>query len=112
MLILLKQARAYGVGVVLATQNPVDLDYKGLSNIGSWFLGRLQTKQDKDRVMDGLIKDSAGSLSKNEIGSLLSNIKKRTFLLKSAHLDSLSLFQTRWVLSYLRGPLSKPEIKD
>jgi len=111
MLILLKQARAYGVGVVLATQNPVDLDYKGLSNIGSWFLGRLQTKQDKDRVMDGLIKDSADSLSKSEIGSLLSNMKKRTFLLKSAHLDHLSLFQTRWVLSYLRGPLSKPEIK-
>ncbi|OFW46833.1 MAG: hypothetical protein A2163_03680, partial [Actinobacteria bacterium RBG_13_35_12] len=111
MLILLKQARAYGVGVVLATQNPVDLDYKGLSNIGSWFLGKLQTKQDKDRVMDGLIKDSADSLSKNEIGSLLSNMEKRTFLLKSAHLDHLSLFQTRWVLSYLRGPLSKPEIK-
>ena len=111
MLILLKQARAYGVGVVLATQNPVDLDYKGLSNIGSWFLGKLQTKQDKDRVMDGLIKDSADSLSKSEIGSLLSNMKKRTFLLKSAHLDHLSLFQTRWVLSYLRGPLSKPEIK-
>ena len=111
MLILLKQARAYGVGVVLTTQNPVDLDYKGLSNIGSWFLGRLQTKQDKDRVMDGLIKDSADSLSKSEIGSLLSNMKKRTFLLKSAHLDNLSLFQTRWALSYLRGPLSKPEIK-
>lgn len=111
MLILLKQARAYGVGVVLATQNPVDLDYKGLSNIGSWFLGKLQTKQDKDRVMDGLIKNSADSLSKSEIGSLLSNMKKRTFLLKSAHLDHLSLFQTRWVLSYLRGPLSKPEIK-
>ena len=111
MLILLKQARAYGVGVVLATQNPVDLDYKGLSNIGSWFLGRLQTKQDKDRVMDGLIKNSTDSLSRNKIGSLLSNMKKRTFLLKSAHLDRLSLFQTRWVLSYLRGPLSKPEIK-
>ena len=111
MLILLKQARAYGVGVVLATQNPIDLDYKGLSNIGSWFLGRLQTKQDKDRVMDGLIKNSTDSLSRNEIGSLLSNMKKRTFLLKSAHLDRLSLFQTRWVLSYLRGPLSKPEIK-
>ena len=111
MLILLKQARAYGVGVVLATQNPVDLDYKGLSNIGSWFLGKLQTKQDKDRVMDGLIKDSADSLSKSEIESLLSNMKKRTFLLKSVHLDHLSLFQTRWVLSYLRGPLSMPEIK-
>ena len=89
----------------------IDIDYKGLSNIGSWFLGKLQTKQDKDRVMDGLIKDSADYLSKNEIALLLSNMEKRTFLLKSVHLDHLSLFQTRWVLSYLRGPLSKPEIK-
>jgi hypothetical protein len=74
-------------------------------------LGRLQTKQDKNRVIDGLIKNSADSLSRSEIRSLLFNMKKRTFLLKSAHLDNLSLFQTRWVLSYLRGPLSKPEIK-
>jgi hypothetical protein len=111
MLILLKQARAYGVGVVLATQNPIDLDYKGLSNIGSWFLGRLQTRQDRDRVVDGLIKNTENALEKSEIESLLANMKKRTFLLKSAHLDSLPLLQTRWVLSYLRGPLSNSEIK-
>lgn len=111
MLILLKQARAYGVGVVLATQNPIDLDYKGLANIGSWFLGRLQTKQDRDKVIDGLSKNEAGTLDKSEIDNLLANMKKRTFLLKSAHLDSLPLFETRWVLSYLRGPLTAQEIK-
>ena len=111
MLILLKQARAYGVGVVLATQNPIDLDYKGLSNIGSWFLGRLQTRQDRDKVIDGLSKNVAGALDKSEIENLLANMKKRTFLLKSAHVDYLPLFETRWVLSYLRGPLSVGEIK-
>jgi hypothetical protein len=111
MLLLLKQARAFGVGVVLATQNPIDLDYKGLSNIGSWFIGRLQTKQDKDRVMDGLIQNSENALQKNEIEKLLSNIQSRIFLYKSAHEDGLKLMQSRWVLSYLRGPLSKPEIK-
>ncbi|MDD4764664.1 MAG: DUF87 domain-containing protein [Atribacterota bacterium] len=111
MLLLLKQARAYGVGIVLATQNPVDIDYKGLSNIGSWFLGRLQTRQDRDRVVDGLIKNTDNSLEKNEVESLLANMKKRTFLLKSAHLDRIPLLETRWVLSYLRGPLSSLEIK-
>ncbi len=112
MLVLLKQARAYGIGVVLATQNPIDLDYKGLSNIGSWFLGRLQTRQDRDRVIDGLIKNTADVLEKSDIERLLANMKKRTFLLKSAHLDSLPLLTTRWVMSYLRGPLSSIEIKD
>lgn len=110
MLILLKQARAYGVGIVLATQNPVDLDYKGLSNIGSWFLGRLQTRQDRDRVVDGLIKNTAGAMDKQEVDNLLANMKKRHFMLKSAHLDSLHLLHTRWVLSYLKGPLSNSEI--
>lgn len=112
MLLLLKQARAYGVGIVLATQNPVDLDYKGLSNIGSWFLGRLQTRQDRDRVVDGLVKNADNSLDKREIESLLANMKKRTFLLKSAHLNQVPLLETRWVLSYLRGPLSSTEIKE
>ena len=110
MLLLLKQARAYGVGIVLATQNPIDLDYKGLSNIGTWFIGRLQTKQDQDRVIDGLITNSKDALNKKEIQSLLSNLKSRLFLLKSAHRDKLSLFNTRWVLSYLKGPLTKVEI--
>ncbi len=111
MLLLLKQARAYGIGVVLSTQNPIDLDYKGLSNIGSWFIGRLQTKQDINRVIDGLVKSSPNALDKKSITQLLSNLKKRTFVLKSAHRDAISLFGTRWVLSYLAGPLSKPQIK-
>ncbi len=111
MLLLLKQARAYGIGVVLSTQNPVDLDYKGLSNIGSWFIGRLQTKQDINRVIDGLIKSGSNALDKSTITNLLANLQKRTFLLKSAHRDQITLFGTRWVLSYLAGPLSKPQIK-
>ncbi|MCF6185178.1 MAG: DUF87 domain-containing protein [Bacteroidales bacterium] len=111
MLLLLKQARAYGISVILATQNPIDLDYKGLSNIGTWFIGRLQTKQDKERVMDGLLKSDEDSLNKKEIESLLSNIQSRVFLFKSAHEDELKLMQTRWVLSYLRGPLSKKEVR-
>lgn len=111
MLLLLKQARAFGVGIVLATQNPVDLDYKGLSNIGSWFIGRLQTKQDKERLLDGLVKSNPSALGRKRISNLISNLKKRQFLLKSAYLDDLPLFYTRWVLSYLRGPLSKQEIK-
>ena len=110
MLLLLKQARAFGVGIVLSTQNPIDLDYKGLSNIGSWFIGRLQTKQDIDRVINGLIK-SGSQITKKEIEELLANLQKRTFLFKSAHRDDIELFQTRWVLSYLKGPLSKNEIK-
>ncbi len=110
MITLLKQARAYGLGVVLSTQNPVDLDYKGLSNIGTWFIGRLQTTQDIERVIDGLGGKIDSALSKNEIATLLANLKKRTFFLKSAHLDDIRLFGTRWVMSYLKGPLKKDDI--
>ena len=110
MLLLLKQARAFGVGVVLSTQNPVDLDYKGLSNIGTWFIGRLQTTQDIERVIDGLGGKIGSSFEKGEIKTLLANLKKRTFFLKSAHLDDIRLFTTRWVLSYLKGPLKRDEI--
>ncbi len=110
MLLLLKQARAFGINITLSTQNPVDLDYKGLSNIGSWFIGRLQTKQDIDRVIDGLIKSGNNAMNKKEISQLLANLKKRVFLFKSAHRDEIELFSTRWVMSYLKGPISKPEI--
>jgi len=110
MLLLLKQARAFGVGIVLSTQNPVDLDYKGLSNIGTWFIGRLQTTQDIERVIDGLGGQIGSSFDKKEIKILLANLKKRTFFLKSAHLDDIRLFSTRWVLSYLKGPLKRDEI--
>ncbi len=110
MLLLLKQARAFGVGVILSTQNPVDLDYKGLSNIGTWFIGRLQTAQDIERVIDGLGGKVGASYSKSEIKNLLANLEKRTFFLKSAHLDDIRIFSTRWVISYLKGPLKSAEI--
>ncbi len=110
MLLLLKQARAFGVGVILSTQNPVDLDYKGLSNIGTWFIGRLQTAQDIERVIDGLGGKVGASYSKSEIKDLLANLQKRTFFLKSAHLDDIRVFSTRWVMSYLKGPLKSAEI--
>lgn len=112
MLLLLKQARAFGVGIILSTQNPVDLDYKGLSNIGTWFIGRLQTTQDIDRVIDGLGGTTGSSFNKKEISTLLANLRKRTFFLKSAHLDDIRLFGTRWVMSYLKGPLKRDEIAE
>ena len=110
MMLLLKQARAFGVGVILSTQNPVDLDYKGLSNMGTWFIGRLQTTQDVNRVIDGLGGQIGASYAKDEIRSLLSNMKERNFFLKSAHLDDIRVFNTRWVMSYLKGPLQKSDI--
>jgi DNA-binding ferritin-like protein len=110
MLLLLKQARAYGIGIILSTQNPVDLDYKGLSNIGTWFIGRLQTPQDIDRVIDGLEGKDDSNFNRAEIKNILSHLQKRTFFLKSAHLDDIRLFTTRWVLSYLKGPLKRDEI--
>ncbi len=111
MLLLLKQARAFGLGVVLSTQNPVDLDYKGLANIGTWFVGRLQTSQDQDRVLEGIVGASGGSLDRQQVKGMLAAMKGRQFMLTSAHLDAPLLFETRWVLCYLRGPLSATDIK-
>jgi hypothetical protein len=112
LLTLLKQGRAAGVGVVLATQNPVDLDYKGLSNIGTWWLGRLQTDRDKARVLDGLesANDSAG-FERAEVDRLLSALRSRVFLMRNVHENAPTLFHSRWALSYLRGPLGREEIK-
>jgi len=110
MLTLLKQARAFGVGCVLATQNPVDLDYKGLSNAGTWFIGRLQTERDKDRVVDGLQSALPGGIDKPELGRLISGLGKRTFLMRNVHDEVPVVFRTRWALSYLRGPLTLAEI--
>ena len=110
LLTLLKQARAYGVGVVLATQNPVDLDYKGLSNTGTWFLGRLQTERDKARVLEGL--DAvAGGLDRAELDRTLSALDKRVFLMHNVHDAAPTLFETRWTMSYLRGPLSREQVR-
>lgn len=114
MLTLLKQARAYGFGVVLATQNPVDLDYKALSNIGTWFLGRLQTERDKARVLDGLEGASAASgatLDRATVDRLLSGLRQRLFLLHNVHDAAPTLFETRWVMSYLAGPLDRDGIR-
>lgn len=113
MLTLLKQARAFGLGVVLATQNPVDLDYKGLSNAGTWFLGRLQTERDKARVLEGLEGASAQAGSKfnrAEMEAILAGLGNRVFLMNNVHDDAPAVFQTRWALSYLRGPLSRDQI--
>ncbi|HET9156548.1 MAG TPA: hypothetical protein VFN91_07775 [Myxococcaceae bacterium] len=115
MLTLLKQARAFGVGVLLATQNPVDLDYKGLANAGTWFIGRLQTERDKLRVLDGLqgAMDAAShAFDRQEMDRLLSGLGSRVFLLNNVHEDAPELFQTRWTLSYLRGPLDREQIKQ
>jgi len=112
MLTLLKQARAYGLGCVLSTQNPVDLDYKGLSNIGTWFIGRLQTQQDKERVIAGLTGIGSGISDKSEIMDLISNLKKREFLVKNINSDALEIISSRFALSYLAGPLSKEQISN
>jgi DNA helicase HerA-like ATPase len=111
MLTLLKQARSFGVGIILSTQNPVDIDYKGLANIGTWFIGRLQTKQDKEKVIDGLSSASDGNLDKNQVMNLLSNLEKRTFILKNINEDGIKVFKTRWALSYLKGPIPKDDIR-
>ena len=113
MLTLLKQARAYGLGVVLATQNPVDLDYRGLANAGTWFLGRLQTERDKARVLEGLESAAAAAgrgLDRARLGKLLSGLDSRVFLLNNVHEDEPVVFQTRWALSYLSGPLTRPQL--
>ncbi len=111
---LMKQARAFGLGVVLATQNPVDLDYKGLSNAGTWFLGRLQTARDKARVLDGLEGAATGSgrsFDRARLDRILSGLSQRRFLLHSVHDDEETVFQTRWTMAYLRGPLVREELR-
>ena len=114
LLTLLKQARAYGLGIVLSTQNPVDLDYKGLSNTGTWFIGRLQTERDKARVLEGLegVANTAGStMDRGKMDEILSSLGNRVFLMNNTHEDAPVVFQTRWALSYLRGPLTRNQIK-
>jgi len=114
LMTLLKQARAYGVGIVLATQNPVDLDYKGLSNTGTWFIGRLQTERDKARVLEGLEGASVSQGAKFDRQAMeqtLSGLGSRVFLMNNVHEDAPVVFETRWALSYLSGPLTRGQIK-
>jgi hypothetical protein len=112
LLTLLKQARAFGLGVILSTQNPVDLDYKGLANTGTWFLGRLQTERDKGRVLEGLEGAAAGSgFDRSRMEEILAGLGKQVFLLNNVHENEPVIFQTRWVMSYLRGPMTREQIK-
>ena len=109
ILTLMKQARAFGIGMVVATQNPVDLDYKAMANAGSWFIGRLQTERDKERVLEGL-RSAAGGVDVAALDTAIGGLEQRQFLLQSAHRDKPQLFATRWAMSFLRGPLTKEQI--
>jgi hypothetical protein len=114
LLSLLKQARAYGLGVVLATQNPADLDYKGLSNAGTWFLGRLQTERDKARVLEGLegaVTGAGQRFDRNDMDRILSGLGTRIFFMHNVHEDAPETFESRWAMSYLRGPLTREQIR-
>jgi hypothetical protein len=114
MMFLLKQARAFGLGILLATQNPADLDYKALANIGTWWLGRLQTERDKMRVLDGLegaANTAGGKFDRQLMERTLAGLGARVFLMNNVHEDAPVVFHVRWILSYLSGPLSRPQIK-
>jgi hypothetical protein len=110
MLRMLKQARAFGVGQVLVTQNPVDVDYKGLSNTGTWFIGKLQTDNDKQRLLDGLEGAASGNMNRKQYDKLISGLGKREFLLHNVHEKTPVVFGTRWVMNYLAGPLTRTHI--
>ena len=109
ILTLLKQARAFGVGMLLATQNPVDLDYKAMSNAGTWCIGRLQTERDKARILEAL-QSAAGSVDVPALDATISGLQKRQFVLHNTHDEKATVFTTRWAMSYLRGPLTKDQI--
>ena len=114
LLTLLKQGRAFGLGVVLVTQNPVDLDYKGLSNTGTWFIGRLQTERDKNRVLEGLEGVAAGTgmkFDRAQMEQTLAGLGNRIFVMNNVHEDGPEVFESRWAMSYLRGPLTRSQIK-
>ncbi len=115
LLTLLKQARAFGLGIVLCTQNPVDLDYKALSNAGTWFIGKLQTDRDKARILDGLESASAaggGQANRATLDRLISALSSRIFLLHNVHAEEPTVFETRWAMSYLRGPITKTQVRN
>lgn len=109
ILTILKQARAHGVGMLLSTQNPVDLDYKAMSNAGTWMIGRLQTERDKARILEGL-KSASGSVDTGQLSTMIGDLGKRQFVLHSTSATNPVLFGTRWAMSYLRGPLTRSEV--
>lgn len=108
---LMKQARAFGVGVVLSTQNPVDIDYKALSNAGTWMIGRLSTERDKARLLEGLT-SAAGGVDIGAVDDTISGLGKREFVLRVPGKDATSVFTTRWAMSYLRGPMTRDQISS
>ncbi len=110
LLRMLKQARAFGLGLLLATQNPVDVDYKALSNAGTWFIGKLQTEQDKQRLLDGLESAAPGALDRSSIDKLISGLGKRVFVMQNVHEINPIVFQTRWTMNFLAGPLTRSQI--
>lgn len=112
LLLLLKQARAFGLGVVLATQNPVDLDYKALGNAGTWLVGRLQTERDRARLLAGLEPAlEAQGVDRGELDRTLAALEKRTFVLHDVHAPAgLDAFRTRPTLSLLRGPMGREDL--
>ncbi len=114
LLTLLKQARAFGLGCVLVSQNPIDIDYKGLTNAGTWFIGKLQAERDKDRVLQGLkgAIAEAGSEEKVNYDELISQLGSRVFLMHNVHEDRPVVVHTRWVMSYLRGPMTRPQVSQ
>jgi hypothetical protein len=109
IMLLMKQARAFGVGVVLSTQNPVDVDYKAISNAGTWMIGRLQTERDKQRLLDGMAA-AAGTVDLGAVSDTISGLAKREFVLRRAGKDRPEVFTTRWAMSYLRGPMTRDQI--
>jgi len=110
ILTILKQARAHGVGMVLSTQNPVDIDYKAISNAGTWMIGRLQTERDKARLLDGMT-SATGEIDRSSIDATISALDKREFLLHSTRANVPTRFSTRWAMSYLAGPLTRDQVK-
>lgn len=111
LLTMLKQARAFGVGVCLATQNPVDLDYKALSNAGTWLIGRLQTDRDRARLLDGLEGAAGGAFDRAAAESTIAGLAKRRFYVHSVHAKAPVVIESRWCLSYLRGPLTRDDMR-
>jgi hypothetical protein len=109
LLTIFKQARAHGVGMVISTQNPVDVDYKLMSNAGTWMIGRLQTERDKARIVDAM-RSASGDVDVASWGARIGELGKREFVLKTARTSRPSLFTSRWAMSFLRGPLTRPEL--
>ena len=111
IMVLAKQARAFGYGMVLTTQNPMDFDYKVMSNAGTWAIGRLQTERDKARILEAM-QSAAGSVNVDLLNRQISDLGKRQFVLHTAGGKPPRLFTTRWAMSYLAGPLSKQQITE